>query len=165
MIDQAKFSAGMAILAGNFSRTLDNALLRVYYRALSASLTTNQFEQAVQRCVEEETFWPPVATIIGKIKSDETTNARIAFEHVNRVTSAHGGFRFLPFDVYQREFDEPTRAAIAAVGGLSEIANTSTERWEALAKRFSRAHVDAAQPKLAAPDPLTGPERRLVKDV
>ena len=68
MIDQHKFSAGMGILAANFNRNLEAAVVKVYYGALSAALTTDEFERAVERCIAEETFWPPVALIVGKIK-------------------------------------------------------------------------------------------------
>jgi ribosomal protein S16 len=68
MIDATKFGAGMALLAGAFSRNLEATLMKVYYAALSKNLTDEEFERAVELCLSEETFWPPPATIIGKVK-------------------------------------------------------------------------------------------------
>src|SRR4051812_30169009 len=165
-IDKDAFSAGLGILANNFRHTVDAALSRVWYRTLSDRLTTTQFEQAVARSIAEDTFWPSAASLIAKVADTPEVAGLAALEHVGRVTSRHGGFRSLPHAVFTSEFDLPTRAAIAAVGGLHSIANTADERWAGLQKRFAAAYAKALspQPQLAAA-PVDGRVKSLVGSV
>lgn len=151
MIDKEKFAAGLGILANNFNKTVDAALSRVWYRTLSAQLTTEEFEQAVLHSIETDTFWPTAASLVQKVKPSIESDGLAALEHVGRITSKHGGFRFLPHDVFKSEFDEPTRAAISAVGGLMQIAQTTDERWAGLQKRFSAAYANAKRGTPALP--------------
>jgi hypothetical protein len=143
MIDKDTFLAGMTALSGAFGREIDGAVQRMYYGILSPKLTTDEFQQAVKDTLEQETFWPAPAVILGKVQRLKQNAGELAFAHVNRVTSEHGGFRYLTYDTYQREFDAPTRAAIAAVGGLAKIANTTEDHWPGLTKRFAAAYQDA----------------------
>lgn len=150
MIDKEKFATGLGLLANNFNRTVDGALSRVWYRTLSERLTTEQFEQAVLRSIAEDTFWPTAASLIAKVAA--AAPGLEALEHVGRVTSKHGGYRFLPHVVFHAEFDAPTRAAISAVGGLMQIAMTTEERWPSLQKRFSAAYAKALEAPAALPE-------------
>jgi hypothetical protein len=142
-IDKDTFAAGMTALSGAFGREIDGAVTRMYFGILSPKLTTDEFQQAVKETLETETFWPAPAVILGKVARLKQNAGDLAFAHVNKITSEHGGFRYLSYDTYQREFDVPTKAAIAAVGGLAKIANTSEEHWPGLAKRFAAAHQEA----------------------
>ncbi|HXD22891.1 MAG TPA: hypothetical protein VN613_05990 [Gemmatimonadaceae bacterium] len=142
----------MAVLAGAFGREVDAPVQRAYYQVLSPRLTTEEFERAVTLTMAEEKFWPSPAVILAKVKPDATTQGLAALEHVNRITAKHGGFRFLPHEVFLAEFDAPTRAGISAVGGLHQIANTSDERMPTLRKKFAAAYAEALnpQPKIQA---------------
>jgi hypothetical protein len=156
MIDKQVFAAGMGVLANNFNKTVDAALSRIWYNTLSAKLTTEQFERAVTLSVEQDTFWPTAAALIAKVAPDSPeTRGAAALEHVNRVLSAHGGHRFLPHATYLAEFDEPTRAAISAVGGLADITNCSIERWASMTKKFAAAYAKAVDGPKALPAPPT----------
>lgn len=150
-IDKDSFRAGLALLAGAFSRELDAPLQRVYYVVLSPALTTEEFETAVTMTLATDTFWPSPAVLLGKVKADANSRAALAFEHVNRVTGDNGGFRYLTAETFHREFDAPTKAAISAVGGLAAIANTTEERWPSMQKKFAAAYQSSMQPRLAAP--------------
>ena len=147
MIDKTEFLAGMTALSGAFGREIDGAVQRMYYGILNPKLTTDEFQRAVKETLETETFWPAPAVLLGKIERLREDLGLLAFQHVNRVTANYGGFRYLPHEVYQREFDAPTRAAIASVGGLPKIANTPEDRWPALERRFTAAYQDAASGK------------------
>src|SRR5690242_16799853 len=161
MIDKGKFATGMGLLAGAFNRTVDGAVSRAYYSILSNALTTDEFEAAVGKVMAEETFWPSPAKLIAAVRSSPADAGAAALEHVNRVLSDHGGYRFLPHEKFHSEFDAPTRAAIAAVGGLADIADTPIERHPALVKKFSSAYAAALQPKLPTP-PLDPRVKQLV---
>jgi hypothetical protein len=150
-IDKDRFLAGLAVLAGAFGREIDGPVQRAYYAVLNPKMTNEQFETAIQRTLEQETFWPSPAVIAGKVLADEQSTALLAFEHVNRVMSAHGGYRYLSHATYHEQFDAPTKAAISAVGGLAEITNTSAERWPSLQRRFASAYIESKQPRIAAP--------------
>lgn len=153
MIDKHAFTAGMTALSAAFGREVDGATQRMYYGILSPKLTTAEYDAAILRACESETFWPSPAVILGKVPRLKEDAGYLAFEHVNKVTAEHGGYRFLPHETFLREFDEPTRAAIRAVGGLGFIANTSEDRWTALAKRFAAAY-QSAQPALSSGEPV-----------
>lgn len=156
-IDKDAFLAGIAVLAGAFGREIDAPVQRAYFAVLNSALSTEEYERAVQLALTSETFWPSPAVLLSKVKADDATRGLLAFEHVGRVTSAHGGYRFLPNAVYQAEFDAPTRAAISAVGGLLEIANTRDDHYQALKRRFAAAYAEALKPKQLAPPPPTDP--------
>lgn len=147
MIDKQIFLSGMTALSGAFGREIDGAVQRMYYGILGPKLTDAEFQQAVASVLETETFWPSPAVILNKIARHREDEGLLAFSHVNRITSEHGGFRYLPHTTYQREFDAPTKAAIAAVGGLAMIANTTEDRWPSLAKRFAAAYQEAITSK------------------
>lgn len=163
-IEKQSFAVGMGLLAGAFSRTADEPVMKAYYTILTAQLSTAEFEEAVTRTLATETFWPSPAVLLGKIKAGDDNKAALAFEHVNRVTGGAGGFRFLSYAAYQDAFDAPTRIAIAAVGGLSEIANTPLERWPGLQRRFAAAYLASLRPALTAPT-IDGRVRQLVGSV
>lgn len=162
MIDKEKFVTGMAVLAGAFGREVDAPIQSAYYRVLSPQLNDAEFERAVSRTIETETYWPSPAVLLGKVKQDTTAQALASLEHVTRVTGQHGGYRFLAAETYHQEFDAPTKAAISAVGGLAAIGNTSEERWPSLQKRFAAAYADSINPKLPAPAEQDGKVKQLV---
>lgn len=151
-IDKDSFLAGLAVLAGAFGREVDGAVQRAYYQVLGQKLTNDEWQRAVSITLETETFWPSPAVLLSKVKADDDARGALAFEHVNRITSSHGGFRFLTAETYQREFDAATKAAISACGGLAGIANTSEDRWPSLQRKFVAAYRDALTPKIAAPE-------------
>lgn len=142
-IDKDRFALGMGRLAGNFGRNLDGEVLRVYYRALSAVLTTEQFERAVARAIEGETFWPPVAVLVKLAGADAATRAEEAFSHVLRVLREHGGYRMLPHAVFLDAFDEATKAAIRACGGLSQFPDGFGSPAPEFVRRFVRGYLEA----------------------
>jgi hypothetical protein len=164
MIDKEKFIAGMAVLSGAFGREVDGPVQRAYYGVLNSQLTDEEFERAVSLTLATETFWPSPAVLLSKVKADDDTRGQVAFEHVNRVSGNAGGFRFLSHETYHREFDAPTRAAISAVGGLSEIGNTPVERWPTLQRKFAKAYSESLVPKLAPPE-TDGRVKQLVRSV
>lgn len=139
MIDKDQFAGGIALLAGAYGREIDGPVQRMYYGILSPKLTTDEFQQAIKDTMATETFWPSPAVILSKVPRLREDRPALALEHVNRVLSSHGGHRFLPHSTFQREFDAPTKAAIAAVGGLSAITSCTEERYGSLAKKFTAA--------------------------
>lgn len=152
-IDKDTFAGGMAVLSGAFGREIDGPVQRMYYGILSPQMTTAEFEQAIKDTMASETFWPSPAVILSKVPRLREDHSALALEHVTRVTSAHGGYRFLPHDTYHAEFDAPTRAAISAVGGLAVICGTSEERYPTLAKKFSAAYREhGARPAIERVD-------------
>lgn len=165
MIDKDAFIAGIAVLAGAFGREIDAPVQRAYYTVLSRELTTEEFERAVTLALTSETFWPSPAVLLSKVKADDTSRGLSALEHVNRITEAHGGFRYLPHATFQAEFDAPTKAAIAACGGLAAIANTTESGQNALKKKFAAAYTASTKPQKQLPAPQTDPRvKQLVRD-
>lgn len=140
MIDKDTFLAGMTALSGAYGREIDGAVQRLYFGILSPKLDATEFQAAIKTTLETETFWPSPAVILGKVPRLLEDRPAKALEHVNRVLSSVGGFRFLSFDRFQSEFDAPTKAAISALGGLSVMTGWSEERYASLAKKFAVAY-------------------------
>lgn len=155
MIDKDAFIAGIAVLAGAFSREVDAPVQRAYYAVLSPQMTTEEFEKAVALTLTSETFWPSPAVLLSKVKKGDEGKGLLALEHVTRIVDKAGGFRFLPHATYLAEFDAPTRAAISVCGGLVVITNTSEERWPAMQRKFAAAYTQALNPKPALSAPPT----------
>lgn len=160
MIDKTAFATGMGLLAGNFNKNVDPALSRIWYGLMSQRLSTEQFERAVQLSIAQDEFWPTAASLVAKVAPPSNEDRGFAaLEHVNRVLQQYGGFRFLPHDVFHQEFDAPTRAAIAACGGLHDMANVSVERYAALTKKFAAAYAKSIDGPIALP--ATGTDNRV----
>lgn len=145
-IDKQAFATGMGLLCGAFGRNLDAAVSRAYYGVLSPKLTTAEFEAAIQQCLEHGTYWPSPATVLGAVRQDAESKAVAALEHVTRVVREAGGFRFLPYATYHREFDAPTKAALSAIGGLPALGNANEERHLTLTRKFAEAYATALAP-------------------
>jgi hypothetical protein len=146
-VDRHTFALGMGRLSGCFGRTLDAEISRAYFTALSPRLTSDQFTAAVERTIAEDTYWPAPAVLLAKAGVTVTDRAEAAFDQVRRLCHAYpfqpgigGG---VPFAVYERECDAPTKAAIAKVGGLARFADISTEQWPKFVRRFEQAYTDA----------------------
>jgi len=150
MIDKAIFAEGMGQLGGAFGREIDGPVSKMYYGILSKRLTTEQFAAAVTKTLDTETFWPSPAVILGKVISAPEKDAQHAFEKVNNTLKLHGGFRFLPNEI-AKQWDQATWAGIKAVGGLMQITTCTTERWDALQRRFRNAYLEALNPPPALP--------------
>lgn len=159
MINQQAFAAGLALLAGNFGREVDAALGRAWYLILSPLMTTAQFERAVQLVLETETFWPSAAVLLTKVKASADEVAVQALRDLNATLGRFGGYQHTPYDALRDHLDGPTKAALKAIGGLSELAATTEEKYPRLVKRwveaYNRAKAEIAFPKL--PQPKTDP--------
>jgi hypothetical protein len=92
-------------------------------------------------------------------------SAEGAFQTVVDALNAHGGYRFIPGEVYQR-FDAPTKAALKAIGGMAKITNCEGDAsWERLKKKFAAAFGEAVNPQPAIADTRQPDTKRLVARV
>lgn len=160
MIEKQTFANGMGLLAANFNKTVDPALSRIWYNVLSARLSDEDFMRAVGMSIASDTFWPTAAQLIAKVAPPSPEQlGHEALEHVNRVLSKCGGYKFLSNDAFWQEFDAPTRAAISACGGLYEMSNCSVERYGAMQRKFATAYAKAVEGPKALP--ATGTDGRV----
>lgn len=166
MIDKDQFATGMGLLGGAFGRDVDAAVSRAYYLVLNPKLSTEDFQRAVERTIEQETYWPSPAVLLGKVLPPVLDAGELALRHVNAVMGRNGGYQYLSHATFHAEFDAPTRAAISACGGLAEISRTSDERWPALTRKFAAAYARAKSPRPALPAPDVDPRvKRLASQV
>ena len=157
MIERNAFAAGMAVLAGNFSRTLDAALIRVYYDALSPKLDTDGFNLAVSRAIAAETFWPPVARLL-ELAGAQTDPADESLDAVRSLLRTHGGPQYLPGATWQA-LPEETKRAVIACGGLWKINGMDGDAEARLRKKFRDAFHAPAPKAIEAPHPDSRIER------
>ena len=168
MINFEKFAAAMSVLASAFGRTVDTAAINSYYRVLSPRLTTKRFERALQRVLEEESFWPSPAVILQHATSGD--DAATALMRVSQELSAQHGYRFASGDWF-RNLEEPVKAGISAIGGLRVITMATTREWPSLERRFVKAYnaraaeLRAAKAAITSSGIATGRDRQLPREV
>lgn len=71
--DMAK---GLALLSTAFNRTLTDELAEVYHGVVGPRLDAPQWERAVRRCLEAESFFPPPAVLLRYGLADGLPQAR-----------------------------------------------------------------------------------------
>lgn len=164
MISKEIFQQGMGTLGASYGREVGGGTAKVYFAALAPHLTDVQFIDAVNKAIVSERFWPSPAVLLEKAGADADALALRAWDAMRDTVQLHGGYRFLPVEVFGT-FDAPTKAGIRAVGGLAEIAGTTQERWPALVRRFCKAYQEALSPRPALASPPTDPRvKRLVAE-
>lgn len=141
MINPQIFASGIALLSGAFGRNASDAVAGMYFQVLSQRLSDAQFTVAISTAIERDTYWPSPARLVELAGISAADCAARAFTRVSDELRAHGGFRFFPRDKFLA-FDAPTRAAIAAVGGLREITMVDATRAAALERRFIKMYID-----------------------
>lgn len=151
MIDKDVFANLMGLLAGMTRYDVESPVLQAYYVILSPRLTTAEFQQAMQKVMEAERFWPSPAVILEKAGRDTEALSQSAFRDVTEALANHGGYRFLPVEI-STGWDAPTWAGIKAIGGLREISECTEQRWPGLIKRFCKAYQEALAPQASLPD-------------
>ena len=161
MIDKQAFKAGLAVLAGAFSRDLDEAVILTYYRVLNPRLSTDEFQRAVQIVLETETFWPPPATIVNAIHPPNA--GQLALKAVFDAMRPFGGHLHFPHSEFQK-FSPAQKAGIKAAGGLGALSTASEKRQPYLERQFVEGYESVADPAKALAEPKDeNPVRRIGK--
>lgn len=149
MIERNAFGAGMAVLAGNFSRNLDAPMMKVYYQYLSSQLTTEEFEQAIKQCIAEETFWPPVAVILRKIRKPEkarsiAVDGPSVIRQIEKMATYNPsvGMIYPRVDAVRERLGEPVAYAYAAAGAHRLFSDNEISR-DIATREFQKAMTDA----------------------
>jgi hypothetical protein len=84
MIEKQAFQTGMARLGEVFSVPMTEEKLDVFASVLSPKLSTEQWNRAVTRAIEAETFFPPPAVLLRFGLADGSLSAR-AGESLQRI--------------------------------------------------------------------------------
>lgn len=144
MIKPEIYGAWMAALTDRFNRPLLPGTQQAYYAALSAELTTEEFEQAAGLAFRDETFWPSPRVIIEKVHPPVNVKACAseAFEGIRQAIMDFGG----PQVASQLAPNLPPAAkrALRAIGGAYAISQASYTELPHLARRFTEVYEAAA---------------------
>ena len=152
MIDKTKFQAGLHALGLAFGKQITADVLRVFDGVLSAKLDTAQWEQAVRRCLEVETFFPPPSVLLRYGLFDTVPAATLAFEAYERiqVRFENGGTHY---GTIKAELGRAAADAFVAAGGHRAFSwcepDNEPFRWKAFKEAFVE-QVDS-EPSLALP--------------
>lgn len=151
---------GMAFLSTAFNRQLTDELVAVYHAVVGAKLDTAQWERAVRRALEAETFFPPPAVLLRYGLADGSPQAR-AVEAYNRILAEFEAGRPMGprevLDVVGRSAME----AFVAAGGHRAFVWCEPDDEPFRRKAFVEAWIDVTEqePKAALPG---GEDRRLL---
>lgn len=160
MIDEKPFAMWMTVLADRFNRPLSAPTTQAYYAALSAELTTEEFEQAAGLAFRDEAFWPSPRVIIEKVHPPINVKAAAseAFEGIRQAIMDFGG----PHVASQLapNLPAPAKRALRAIGGAYAVSQASYTELPHLARRFSEVYEAecAGAPQQALPA-MTHPHR------
>ena len=159
MIELARFKAGLHALCVAFNREPSADLAQVYYGAIGGKLTLAQWEAAVRRAVEEETFFPPVKVLLRYGLAGTASPAALAGGAYDAILSAFEAGRTLSPPAVEEQYGLAARDAFMAAGGARAFEWCEPRDEPFRRKRFSEAFVEQAERSPALALPGGGDER------
>jgi hypothetical protein len=139
---------GLAALGVAFGREITGALANVYHGVIGPRLSAVQWETAVRRALEAETFFPPPATLLryGLAGSARPAQAGEAFEG---ILSAYASGNHLGAHDVERVYGRAARDGFLAAGGravFEVVGGEGQERARAFALRdFREAWIERVE--------------------
>jgi len=116
MLEKAEIAKGLALLSTAFNRVLTPEVVRLYREVISPKLDAQQWERAVKRALEAESFFPPPAVLLRYGAADGSPRAR-ALEFYDRIIRHYeSGDELGPREVRERYGDAAMDAFVAAGG-------------------------------------------------
>ena len=159
-MDDKAFASGLAMLAVAFRREQTAELADVYHAVLAKKLDNGQWQRAVRRALEAESYFPPPAVLLRYGLSDGAPQAR-AGEVYERILSDYESGRHLsPRDVSEK-YGTAAMEAFVSAGGTRAFNEFQEGGGPFRRKAFIEAWVDvtSVEPQTALP---AGEDRRLL---
>jgi len=159
VIDLDGFEKGMRALGDAFNRPITPAVLDVFGRVLSRRLDTKQWERAVTRALEAESFFPPPAVLLRYGIADGAPQARAGEVYAAILSRFEAGECVGPRDVRER-FGEAAFDAFVAAGGSRAFSWCEPKDEPFRLKRFVEAWTETVEqsPERALPAGAEAPK-------
>jgi hypothetical protein len=161
MIAVREMAAGMAALAVAFGREVTPAVAELYHGVLGAKLDAAQWERAVRRALEAESFWPPPAVLLRYGLADGAPQARAVEVYDRLVRHYEQGEQLGPREVTER-YGIAAMEAFVSAGGTRAFAWCEPGGEPFRRKAFVEAWLDVTEqePQTAL---SSGDQQRLLR--
>ena len=162
MIDLRMMAAGLSALGAAFNREVTPQVAEVYHGVLGAKLDASQWERAVRRALEAESFFPPPAVLLRYGIADGVPQARAVEVYEQILGHFESGDRVGPREVCEK-YGTAAMEAFVSAGGVRAFAWCEPASEPFRRKAFVEAWVDvtAVEPATALP---AGADRRLLDE-
>ena len=151
-MDDKAFASGLAMLAVAFRREQTAELADVYHAVLAKKLDNGQWQRAVRRALEAESFFPPPAVLLRYGLSDGAPQARAVEVYDRLVEHYERGDQLGPREVSER-YGTAAMEAFVSAGGSRAFAWCDPSGEPFRRKAFVEAWVDvtSVEPMTALP--------------
>ena len=161
MVDDKDFASGLAMLAVAFNREQTAELAEVYYATVGRKLTGDQWNQAVRRALEAESFFPPPAVLLRYGSNEGAPQAR-AVEMYERILSHYEtGSQLGPREVREK-YGEAAMEAFVSAGGTRAFAWCEPASEPFRRKAFVEAWCEVVEVEPHAALPPGSSERKQI---
>jgi hypothetical protein len=116
VIELRMMAAGLAALGAAFNREVTPQIADVYHGVIGPKLTEAQWQRAVRRALEAETFFPPPSALLRYGQADGAPQARAAEVYDRLVSHYERGDNLGPREVLEKYGDAAMEAFVAAGG-------------------------------------------------
>ena len=116
MLELREMAAGLAALGAAYNREIAPQVAKVYHGVLGAKLTAEQWERAVRRALECESFFPPPAVLLRYGQAEGAPQARAVEVYEALLREYECGRHLGPRDVMER-FGAAAMEGFLAAGG------------------------------------------------
>jgi hypothetical protein len=161
MLTVESMAEGLTALSVAFNRPITRDVGRIYHGVLGAKLDEQQWERAVRRSLEAETFFPPPAVLLRYGLADVSLPAKAGEVCAAIVRSFEQGKPLGPRDVREK-FGTAAMEAFVAAGGTRafEWCEAGNEPFRLKTFRESFIEVAEVDPRMALP---AGDEQRQIE--
>lgn len=115
-MSREEVAAGLAVLGAAFNREITADVARVFHGVLGQRLEAEQWERAVRRALECESFFPPPAVLLRYGEADGAPQAR-AVEVYERVVRDYECGRHLGPREVEEQYGAAAMEAFVSAGG------------------------------------------------
>ena len=153
MIDLRMMAAGLTALGHAFNREVTPQVADVYHGVIGPKLNAAQWERAVRRALDAETFFPPPAVLLRYGLADGSPQARAVEAYDRILAEFEAGRPMGPREVLQ-VVGRAAMEAFTAAGGHRAFAWCEPDDEPFRRKAFVEAWIDVVEqePALALPD-------------
>lgn len=135
MIDKPTFKRAWALLCERFNREPSDVMTQMYYRTLSARMSTEEFQHAAQRIFNEREFWPKPADFYTEAdRGDPEATALEQWEVVHSIMRGFGG---------EERLTAEGKRVVAMLGGERKLRNTKLDEVQFVRRDFLKLYGDA----------------------
>lgn len=144
MIELRMMAAGLAALSAAFNREVTPQVAEVYHGVIGPKLDVAQWQRAVRRALDAETFFPPPAVLLRYGLAEGSPQARAVEAYDRILAEFEAGRPIGPREVLQL-LGRAAMEAFTAAGGNRAFAwcEPDDEKWRR--KAFVEAWIDTAE--------------------